>query len=113
MEIALSHNAALVEGIVQDKDDQPVPGATVVLVPEARLRFRRDLYRETNTDQFGRYHFSSITPGGYKLFVWSDVEPGIWFDPDFLKDAEDHGNSITLDPKGHETANLRFLTTEK
>ncbi|SPF36741.1 hypothetical protein SBA4_1900020 [Candidatus Sulfopaludibacter sp. SbA4] len=41
------------------------------------------------------------------------MEPGIWFDPDFLKDAEDHGNSITLDPKGHETANLRFLTTEK
>jgi hypothetical protein len=55
LEIALSNDAANVGGIVQDKDDQPVSGATVVLIPEAKLRFRHDLYKEASTDQFGRY----------------------------------------------------------
>jgi hypothetical protein len=41
------------------------------------------------------------------------VEGGIWFDPDFLKDTEDHGHSITLDPKDHQNVNLRLSAAEK
>jgi hypothetical protein len=81
LEIALSHDGATIEGIGQKADGQPVPGATVVLIPGTKLRSRHGLYRETSTDQFGRYHFGAVTPGDYKLFAWSDVEPDIWFDP--------------------------------
>jgi hypothetical protein len=31
----------------------------------------------------------TVPPGSYKLFAWDDVEPGIWWDPDFLKNYED------------------------
>ena len=78
-----------------------------MLIPEAKLRFQHDLYQQTNSDQFGRCHFKTVPPGDYKLFVWSDVEEGIWFDPDFLKDAEAHGHSITIEAKGHAVVNLR------
>jgi len=104
----LSRDGAAVDGIVQDKDDQPVPGATVVLIPDAKLRFRHDLYQQTNTDQSGRYHFQSISPGDYKLFVWDDVEDGIWFDPDFLKSAEALGQAVTIGARSHQAANLRL-----
>jgi hypothetical protein len=57
LEIALSHDGATIEGIAQETDGEPFPGATVVLIPETKLRSRHGLYRETSTDQFGRYHF--------------------------------------------------------
>jgi hypothetical protein len=113
MEVVLSRNGAAVEGVVQDKDDQPVQGAIVVLIPESSMRSRHDRYQETTTDQHGRYHFIAIPPGDYKLFVWSEIEEGIWFDPEFLKDAESGGHSITLQAKAHETASLRLLPSGK
>jgi protocatechuate 3,4-dioxygenase beta subunit len=109
VEIVLAHDAASVEGKVQDKDDQPVSGATVVLIPETKLRSRHDLFQKASTDQFGRYQFKTVTPGAYKLFIWPDVEEGIWFDPDFLKDFEAQGQSVTIDAKGHATADLRLV----
>ena len=108
LEIVLGHNGASIDGAVQDKDDQAVPGATVVLIPEAKLRFRHDLYQQASTDQFGRYRFQSVTPGDYKLFVWADIEEGIWFDAEFLKNAEAQGHPMTIDPRGHAVANLRL-----
>ncbi|MDR3701515.1 MAG: carboxypeptidase-like regulatory domain-containing protein [Candidatus Sulfopaludibacter sp.] len=108
----MSHDGARIEGVVHDKEDQPVAGATVVLIPEPKLRFRHDLYQDANTDQLGRYHLAPVTPGEYKLFAWPDIEEGIWFDPDFLKDAEPQGLEITIDAKGHAVANLK-LPTEK
>jgi hypothetical protein len=113
LEIAMSHEGATIEGIVQNKDDRPVPGATVVLVPETKLRSRRGLYQETSTDQFGRYHFGAVTPGDYKLFVWMEVEAGIWFDPDFLRDVESDGHSITVAAKDHQAINLRLTSDAK
>jgi hypothetical protein len=108
LEITLSHDAATVEGIVQDSDDHPVPGATVVLVPETKRRSRHSLYERTSTDQSGRYRFGSVTPGDYKLFVWADVEDGIWFDPEFMKDVESDGHSITVAAKDRQAINLRL-----
>ena len=113
VEITLSHDGATVDGTVQDSDDKPVAGATVVLIPEAKLRFRHDLYQETSTDQFGRYHFKSVAPADYKVFVWSDVQDGIWFDPDFLKSAESQGQALTVTAKTHATANLRLPAEQR
>ena len=113
LEIALSHDGATIEGVIQSKDDQPVPGAIVVLIPETRMRSRHGLFQQTSTDQFGRYHFGAVTPGDYKLFVWAEVETGIWFDPDFLKDVESDGHSIAVTAKDHQAINLRLTSDPK
>jgi hypothetical protein len=101
MEIRLAPEGGKIDGVVQD-----AAGAHVVLVPEVRAR--HDLYQSTNTDQFGRYHFDSVSPGSYKLFIWSDVETGIWFDPEFMKSEEDKGVAVTLNAKGHENVALHL-----
>jgi hypothetical protein len=113
LEIVMSHDGATIEGVVKDKDDQPVPGATVVLIPETKRRSQHGLHLQTSTDQFGRYRFSSATPGEYKLFVWADVEDGIWFDPDFLKDVEGDGHSISVAAKDRQAINLRLASDRK
>ena len=109
LEVVLSHNAASLDGIAQDGDGKPVAGATVVLVPESSRRSRADLLRDVHTDQHGRYEITAVPPGEYKLFAWNDVEPGIWFDPEFMKGVEAKGQEVKLSAKGHESETLTVL----
>lgn len=109
LEVVFSHDGGRIGGTVTDKDDKPAAGATVVLIPESKLRFRHDLYLHTDTDQNGHYRFETVPPGDYKLFAWEDVEPGIWFDPDFLNEVEARGQAVTVHAKGQESAKLKAI----
>jgi hypothetical protein len=44
--------------------------------------------------------------------AWDDVEPGIWWDPEFLKNYEGKGEQVTLKPAGHESVALRLIVVE-
>jgi hypothetical protein len=109
LEIVLARDGGKLEGAVLDKDDKPAAGATVVLMPEAKLRSRHDLYQQTETDQYGRFQLKAIAPGDYQLFAWDDVEPEIWFDPDFMKEIERRGEAVTVHAKGQEQVRLHLL----
>jgi hypothetical protein len=109
LSIVLSHDGATVEGVAQDGDGKPVGGATVALVPDLSHRSRADLFRDVHTDQHGRYEMAAVPPGEYQLFAWNDVEPGIWFDPEFLKNVEAKGHAVKLAAKGHESATVTVL----
>ena len=108
VEITLADDAGKVEGGVTGKDDQPGLGATVVLVPEPRFRSRSDLFQTATTDQYGHFEFARVPPGEYKVFAWDDVEPGIWNDPDFLKEYEKRGEPVTVAAKGHESVKVKL-----
>ena len=41
------------------------------------------------SDSSGRFRFDRVPPGDYKMFAWSEVENGSWYDPDFMKTYED------------------------
>jgi protocatechuate 3,4-dioxygenase beta subunit len=104
IEVAIAPDGAIAQGMVLDKQEQPVPEATVLLAPEQRSR--RDLYKSTTTDQFGHYEMASIAPGTYKVFAWHDVEPGAWDDPEFLKPYEKQGEAATLESRTRDTVNV-------
>jgi hypothetical protein len=108
IEIALANDGAALEGVVRDKSQQPVAGATILLAPNQRSR--ADLFKSTTSDQNGHYEFAAIAPGDYRLFAWEDVEPEAWNDPDFLGDYEKQGEKMTLEPKARATANLHLAT---
>ncbi len=107
LEIVAAPDGGAVEGVVLGQDEKPAAGATVVLAGAVRSRY--DSFHAETTDQYGRYRFENVRPGDYKLFAWEDVEPNAWFDPDFLRDFEARGKSVTLDPNGHSTAPLHTL----
>jgi hypothetical protein len=106
LEIILAPDGGQIEGGVLDKDDKPVAGATVVLVPEPALRGRADRFEDCATDQNGRYKFGNVAPGDYKVFAWDDIEPGAWFDPEFFRDIESHGEAVKLDAKSRQTVRV-------
>ena len=106
IEIVLASDGAKVEGVVRNANQEPAPGATVVLAPDGRSRV--DLFRSTTSDQNGHYEFPAIAPGDYRVYAWEDVEPEIWYDPDFLKDYEKQGEKTALEARGRSVVNVRL-----
>jgi protocatechuate 3,4-dioxygenase beta subunit len=103
--VTLSPNAAQIAGAVQNADTkQPAAGATVVLVPqEADRKDQNTYYKQTGTDQFGNYSFKNVVPGQYRVFAWEDLEPGAYYDPEFMKPLEAKGEKVTAEESGRHT----------
>ena len=107
--LTVSSNAGQIEGLVTNAKEQPVPGVTVVLVPEPKKRERFDMFQHLSTDQYGRYTFKTIEPGEYKLFAWEDVERGEYTDPEFLTPVENRGVAIGIQEGSREHADLKLI----
>jgi len=106
VDVVLAADGGVVQGVVRDKDQQPVAGATILLAPDKRSR--ADLFRSTASDQNGRYELAAIAPGDYKLFAWGEVEPHEWNDPQFLKDYEKQGEKVELQSSARSTVDLHL-----
>jgi protocatechuate 3,4-dioxygenase beta subunit len=102
VELTLSNGAGRITGTVA-KDQQPFPGATVVLIPDGVRRGQPRFYRQALTDSGGRFAISSITPGDYKVFAWEEIERGLYMDSDFLQSYEDFGKPVHVEEGGNLT----------
>ena len=102
VELTLRTGAGRITGTVA-KDQQPFPGAPVVLIPDGARRGQPRFYRQALTDAGGRFTISSITPGDYKLFAWEEIERGMYLDPDFLQSYEDSGKPVHVEEGGNLT----------
>ena len=96
LDLLVSANGAVVEGVAVDHKGEPVANALVVAVPEPRLRSRTDHYRKTVSDQSGRFTLRGVRPGEYTLFAWETVEGDAYYNSDFLKSYEQRGTALQL-----------------
>ena len=60
-----------------------------MLVPAARNRI--DLYKTASTDQYGRFTFSNVAHGDYRVFAWEDIPQGAYMDAAYVARFEDRG----------------------
>ncbi len=110
--VTLAPGAGQIDGVVLNEKQQPTSGASVVLVPEPKLRELSDLYKTVTTDQTGHFTVKNIDPGEYKLFAWEDLEYGAYLDPDFLRPVEAHGQSISIAEGGRENVQISLIPAE-
>jgi hypothetical protein len=109
LEIVISANAGRIQGSVVNARQETLANRSVVLVPDVRLRHRRDLYKVAYTGNSGRFTIEGITPGDYKLFAWEDVEGGAWEDADFIRNYEDRGRLIHINEGSDENVQLTVI----
>jgi hypothetical protein len=109
LEIVLSGTGGQVHGQVKDEKDEPASGAVVVLIPDSTHRGEADLFKEATADRNGGFTIAGIRPGDYKLFAWDDVEPGSWWDPEFLSHYEEKGERVKIEANGSLGVNLRLI----
>jgi hypothetical protein len=109
LDIVLRPTAASFSAIVVDEAQQPQAGVTVVLVPDAARRSRRDLYRTAVSDAAGRVNLTGITPGDYKAFAWENIPANSWQDPEILRTYDSRGQGFRLDENSKESMTLRVI----
>ncbi len=109
LELLLSSAGARIDGSVLDGQQQPLSGASVVVVPERRLRDRIELYKTTTTDQYGRFTLRGIPPGEYKLFAWEEVELGAYQDAAFLRPYEEQGEPMQVKEGAQLSVQLQLI----
>jgi protocatechuate 3,4-dioxygenase beta subunit len=97
LEVVIATNAGRLQG-------QTEADAVVALLPDNRRR--NELYQTTTADASGRFHFDRVPPGEYKLFSWSEVDDGAWFDAEFMKGVESRGMPIHIGEGETKTARV-------
>jgi len=75
-----------VSGTIQDTQGKPTAEYTIIIFPTDNRYWlpqsRRILSSRPGTD--GKFTFRNLPPGDYRITAVSDVEPGEWYNPDFL-----------------------------
>jgi protocatechuate 3,4-dioxygenase beta subunit len=114
IDVLVSPKAATVSGVAQNPDaHNTAAGATVVLVPKEEERVQiSELYRQTVTDQNGRFTFKSVAPGEYKVYAWEDVESTAWMDPEFMKPLDGKGEPVTLGESAQVNVQVTVIPAE-
>ena len=107
IELVLSSGAGEVDGTVQS-DKQPVPDASVVLIPDGG---QLSAYRQAITDHLGRFALRSVPPGDYTLFAWEHIDRGAYYDPEFLGQYEALGKSVHMEEGVHVSVQLDLIST--
>ena len=108
LQVLLKTGAATMEGVVADATGKPMAGASVALVPLER-RGNAALYRSAASDPTGKFAFTGITPGEYKLFAWAGNVKGAFFDFGFLAKYEEAGQRIIVASGSRHTVRVTAL----
>jgi hypothetical protein len=91
-----------------DDKDQPVAGATVVVIPDAPRRKRLDRYQSDTTDEQGRFKLHGLATGEYNVIAVEGLEQD-YRDLEFLAEYASSGLPVRLEKGEHKAISLKAL----
>jgi len=109
-ELTLARDVARVDGVVLGKEEHPVRGAVVVLIP--RDPVRRQIPRHTataQTDASGQFSLRGVISGDYFAFATMPTEDAAYYDLEFPNRNRDKAEAITVEPSEAHTLGLKLL----
>ncbi len=111
LELHLALDGGRIDGTVL-QNQNPASGALVAFVPDPPNRERDELYSSKLTDQFGRFSMGGLPPGDFKLFAWEQGQGIDFKDPEFLKDYENRGTHVHIEPHQEQAVQLELIPVE-
>jgi hypothetical protein len=109
LDIVVGLDAGSIDATSVDLQGDPVEGVTIVLIPNEPRRSRSDIYQSDTSSVTGQVRFDGVAPGDYKVFAWEDVPLGAWQYPDFIREHEDTGETVRVDPSGTQSVTVRMI----
>jgi hypothetical protein len=109
VEITLSTGAGKIEGSVESALGGVPARADVVLVPPLHRRKNVMYYDRATIDANGRFSFSGIAPGEYKVFAFEQLSDGAELNPEFIARYETLGLGVTVTASTTREIRLRLL----
>lgn len=111
-EILVAPGAPQLDGSVQAEKQQAAASATIVVIPEGERQQNPARYSKiANADQNGAFNLKGLIPGEYRVYAFSEIEPGAWMDPEFLKPFESKGERVSLKENARESLQLKLIET--
>lgn len=113
LELTIGTKPGAVEGTVQE-EAKPVPGSTVMLVPDPIHPGLRFLLKFATADQNGRFTIRGVGPGKYSLYAWRDAPEIDWSsDPDAFKSIESKAVKVTVEESATTHADLTPISPQQ
>ncbi len=112
LEIVLKPNGGAAECTVKDDKGDPVPGARILVAPDAPRQRQAALFGECRTRADGTCKVLGITPGEYHIYAFpagTDVDRR---DPDALKPFEKYGEAMKFAEGERKLVNLKAAQIE-
>jgi carboxypeptidase family protein len=109
LEIVIGANAGRINGTVMDARRETLAGITVVAVPDAGERSRKERYKKVMSDSSGRFRIQGLAPGNYSLFAFEDIEEDAWHDPEVLRPFESRGTFVRVRDGNDENVQLTVI----
>ena len=111
LEVVIDGPAGSIEGFVRDAKGDTVSNVEVVLVlvPPPYRRANSYLFRTALTDQNGKFRLTGVAPGEYGVYSWESAPPQAYLDPDWLRDHETRGFSVSVRKGQTVNANVRLI----
>jgi len=106
--IVIGSNPGTLSGRVMDESQKPASGATIVLVHDNGLRYRVN-EKTASSDSSGRFEFSNVPPGSYRLFAFESIERGVWQDPERMRPFEGRGVAIRVEDGGKASIDVPLI----
>lgn len=113
LDIVVSSRGARLEGSIDT--DRPAGNrrAWVLVAPVGKFSNVFSFYQSAASNGQGKYEFSGLTPGDYKVYVFDEITPGSWLNPEFMKKYEALGVPVKLDEGVTATAAPRLIEVKK
>jgi hypothetical protein len=109
VELTVSSGAGAIDGNVTNDKNEPVAGAAVVVMPEARFRKQQSRYQKVETDQNGRFTIRGLRTGNYTLLALETIDEDDYLDPDFQKSYEGRGTPLKVEKNSRNNAALKLI----
>jgi hypothetical protein len=107
LDLLVSSQGGVVDGVVMDEQRRPVGGIQTVLIPSRRER--TDLFKRVLSDPNGRFNISGVAPGDYKIFSWAGLEDYAYFDPAVIDQYEAQGQLVQVGELSRQTVELKVI----
>jgi hypothetical protein len=113
LEIVVSPNAAEIAGVARTEQGDAAPDTLVTLWPaHASAQVLARSVRVTRSDNAGKYTFSDLAPGEYRVAAWEQVEAAILSAPEFLQAFESAAAAANVKEGARETVELRLISAD-
>ncbi len=113
MEVKLAPNAADVSGAVHNDKSETVGDVQVTLGPaSAEVAAQTLFFRQTRTNQDGKFTFKNLPPGEYRICAWEEVDGGLASDPEFRAHFDSSSVVVKLSEGSHENSDLKLLSRD-
>lgn len=112
LEIVLKANGGAAECSVKDDKGEPVPGASIMVVPDPPKQRQLALFGECRTQADGTCKITGITPGEYHVYAFPAGTEIDRRDPDAFKPFEKYGETVKFAEGESKPVNLKTALVE-